>query len=116
MTRRPVFLLAAMAVLIPDAAAAQDDGDVVVRSTRLRDWRAVLVVGQGDVVTCRTVRSTGDAALDARACAAKATCYEAARPRIVAARGRRALAVINRDIAGCFAALSTRITGDPDAS
>ncbi len=99
--------------MLSQPSVAQEDGDVTVRATRLRDWRAVLVVGRGDVVTCRTLRSTGDIALDARACAAKLGCYDAARPRLVAARGRRTLAAINRDIDGCFAALATRITGDP---
>ncbi|KQN21222.1 hypothetical protein ASE86_14705 [Sphingomonas sp. Leaf33] len=116
MMRRQALLTAAMIALLPEAPAAatgQDSGDVVVRASRLRDWRSVLEVGQGDVVTCRTLRSTGDAALDADACAARTRCYDAARPRIVAARTRRALTAVNRDIDRCFADLSTRITGDP---
>lgn len=107
------------ALLILAAPASAQDGDIVVRARKLRDWRAVLVVGKGDTMTCRIVRSTGDTGLDARACAAQRQCYETARPAILAAgrapaaRRRGALTAVNRDMATCFDTVSRHIAAYP---
>lgn len=98
--------------------SAQAD-DIVVQARKLRTWRAVLVVGKDDSMTCRIVRSTGDAALDVQACAAQKQCYVTARPAILAAgrqsarTRRRAMAAVNRDLAACFDTVSGHIAAYP---
>lgn len=116
---RSVPLLAACALLVSAVPALAQDGDIVVRARKLRDWRAVLVVGANDTTTCRIVRTTGDAELDARACAAQLDCYARARPDILATgrlrpRARaRALAAVDRGIAACFGTVSRHIAAYP---
>ena len=109
----------AIALLLLAAPVSAQDGDIVVRARKLREWRAVLVVGGDDRMTCRIVRTTGDAGLDTRACAAQRQCYETQRPAILAAgrapagKRRRALAAVNRDMAACFDTVSRHIAAYP---
>ena len=98
---------------------APADGQEIVVTARARPWRAVLIAEAGNAMHCRIIRSTGDAALDARGCAAMQACFDTARPGFVTRTGetsrarRTRLMAVNRDLQTCFRAVHTRIGVEP---
>ncbi|MDB5677084.1 hypothetical protein [Sphingomonas bacterium] len=94
-------MIALFALLAIGQTAATDppppdpSNDIIVRSIRkLDDWRAVLIF-QDDTPTCRVVKSTGDAAIDAVGCATMVQCFVTTKPQF-AALNNRALSASKR--------------------
>lgn len=115
-TRRAWATGAAILGLTVAPPSHAQDGDVVVVAPQLRTWRAALVVGANDIVRCRVIKTSGDAALDTLGCEGMMRCFEVARPQLTgagtirqAAARKRRLAEINRALEGCVRAVSTRV-------
>ena len=80
------FLLSAVQ---PAAApAAEIQSDIVVLGGKLKKFKT-RVWSEGETMRCRTVKSTGDAELDAIGCTSASTCMSEVRPRLVASADRK---------------------------
>jgi len=69
----------------PAPPPAMPEADVTVIGKRLSSWRGKVSMTFG-ITTCKTTRSTGDAAIDAVGCIALRRCWSEYRPQIAAAR------------------------------
>ena len=84
--------LALAAMVAPAAPPAADAQPIVVIGKRLEAWRGRLTKARG-TYRCKTLRSTGDKAIDAIGCTALATCIAPVQPAmdaIIAAKQPRA--------------------------
>lgn len=94
---------------------AQDAGDpraneITVIGRKLKDWRGHADFKHGKA-SCRTRKSTGDAAIDQIGCESTVQCFAAMQPRFEASQDkalaadarRQRLAALNQELGQCFA-------------
>lgn len=68
-------MIAAILFAMQDAPPEAPPAEIVVIGTRLKDWRGTFRSRAGRI-TCRTTKSTGDAAIDALGCDTMVACLD----------------------------------------
>ncbi len=104
----------ALALLLTaqDATLAQDAraDEITVIGRKLKDWRGHADFKKGRA-SCRTRKSTGDAAIDRIGCESTVQCFTAMQPRFDASQDKalaaderkRRLDALNQELGQCFA-------------